>query len=131
MTDKVQEFITKHCPEADAVLFTEDKKLAFHAGPDPIKNLTKKQITELNSITSEEERIHNEQNELNELRREAEIDAQQKKIYENIETQVEGVPEPAPVIKSKYETFTPEQVQPTTVSVDSNMPTLSATRYNG
>ena len=89
MTDAIQEFITENCPEADSILLTEDNKLAFHAGIDPIKNLTKAQKTKLDIITAEETKRHDEEYAAEELRREAEIDAQQKQIYENIENVVD------------------------------------------
>lgn len=127
----MQDFIAKHSSEADTISEDEKGNLAFHAGPDPIKKLTAKQVKEYNVLANAIDNVQVNEYNQDELRREGEIDALQKQMYENIEEVVDEQVKPIAPVKSKYETFAPQSVEVTTTNLDSNLPSLPATRYRG
>lgn len=127
----LKDFISKHCPEADLIDVDEKGNLAFHAGPDPIKKLTAKQVKDYHVLAEAIDEAWRKEYKQDELRREGEIDALQKQMYENIEEVVDEQVKPIAPVKSKYETFAPQSVEVTTTNLDSNLPSLPATRYRG
>ena len=128
----LQDFILKHCAEADSIDTDEKGNLAFHAGPDPIKKLTAKQVKEYHVLANAIDDTSAKEYNQDELIKESEIDELQKKMYESVEDTVNvEPPKPVTPIKSKYETFNPQAVEITSTNLDSNLPTLPATRYRG
>lgn len=128
----LQDFILKHCPEADLIDTDEKGNLAFHAGPDPIKKLTAKQVKEYHVLAEAIDEAWRKEYNQDELIQESEIDDLQKKLYEDIADNVSVEPiKPVTPIKSKYETFNPQAVEVTSTNLDANLPTLPATRYRG
>lgn len=142
----MQDFIVKNCAEADSINTDEKGNLAFHAGPDPIKKLTAKQVKEYHLLANAIDDTWVEQYNQDELRKEAEIDAQQKQIYENIENaadvniiehfkNMEDTLGPEIHLHDGYSAMSPEF--PTDKDIPepdigfNPMPTVPATRYKG
>lgn len=139
----MKDFIVKNCAEADSIDTDDKGNLAFHAGPDPIKKLTAKQVKEYHVLANAIDDARVDEYNQDELRKEAEIDAQQKQIYENIENvadvniiehfkNMEDTLGPEIYLHDGYSAMSPEIPDVPEPDIGfSTMPKVPATRYKG